>query len=131
MLKVATAVLPDDLARVIDALQKRAAVNAADGQRMVEGSVGAIAVEEAVRGETGVLVNPDDLAQVVDGTRTVADDRQRRGKGDVSASAFEKAVEPEVVTLERPDDLIRIIDAECLGGAAPVERIVECVVGVD
>src|SRR5262249_18519159 len=131
MLKVATAVLPDDLARVIDAVQKRAAVNGADGQGMVEGGIGAIAVEEAVRGITGVLVIPDDLAQVIDGARTVADDSQRRGKGAERAATFEKAVEPEVRTLERPDDLVGIIDPERLGGAATVEGIVECVVRID
>jgi threonine aldolase len=54
----AVVVISDDVARRVDAVRK----GAKGGQGIVEGRVGAIAIEKAV----GATVNPDDLARRVD-----------------------------------------------------------------
>src|SRR5438445_11842161 len=58
-------VLPDDLARVVDA-RRDGAVGA---QRIGDAAVSAVAVEEAVLVEAGVDVKPDDLTESVDANR--------------------------------------------------------------
>jgi hypothetical protein len=109
----------DDLACVIDALWNGDAVDRG-GQRIVEGGVGAAAawiVEKAVDAAAAVLVPPDDLARIVDGSCLGA---ARNGNGivenDGEAAARYKAVVAVVVS-ERPDDLSAGIDAEGLGVA--------------
>src|SRR5207244_11334001 len=62
---VAVLVIPDDLARGVDAVCN----GAPGGQGIVNGGVGATAKEEAIEA-AGVRVNPDDLARVVDAVRS-------------------------------------------------------------
>ena len=64
----AVGVVPDDLARVVNA----GSSGALGAERIVERGVGAAAIEEAVRRAIAVRVVPDDLPSIVDATRNGA-----------------------------------------------------------
>ena len=102
-------VIPDDLARVVDALGH----GAFGAERIIDGGVGAATIEEGVRHLTAVEVIPDDLARVVDAFCNRAADTQRVFKGGVVAPAVEEAIVP-AVALITPHDLASVVDAVCV-----------------
>ena len=81
--------MPNDLARVVDALGN----GAARGQRIVERGVVAAAVKEAVDAAAAVQVIPDDLALVVDALGNGAARAQGIVERGVVAAAVEEAVD--------------------------------------
>jgi hypothetical protein len=97
---VAILVKPDDLACVVDA-ERRVSFGA---QGMIEGSVGAAAVEDAVLGEVAVNVVPDDLACVVDALCKGAFGAQGIIERGVGGAAVQEAVDAAGVGVV-PDDL--------------------------
>src|SRR5262249_26737241 len=121
-------VTSDNQARVVDA----ACLGLSEGRRIVEGFVGATAVEEAVHA-TGVVVITDDLPHTVDRLCNGAGGSRGLVERGVGATAFEKAMEgaEDAAGLVLPDDLVRIIDAECLGAAGNARGIVEGVENID
>jgi hypothetical protein len=111
-------VFPDDQAGVVDAGGK----GTPGAKGIVEGGVGAAAVEEAVVAGGAVPVIPDDLARVVDAQRKGAGAPGHAGQGiiegGVGATAVEKAVGDQVAVLVTPNNLPRIVDTGWSGKAA-------------
>jgi hypothetical protein len=103
-------VIPDHLARVVDACGH--GVAAGPGQGIVEGGVGAVAIEEAV-GVAADVVQADDLATGVDPNclGSVGAAGRRIVEGGVRTVAVEEAVAPAAGVAVIPDDLTRIVDA--------------------
>jgi hypothetical protein len=116
---------PGDLTCVIDAPHSGA--KSGGGRGIVDGGEEAAAQQEAMRHVGAVPISPDDLASVVDATRSGAFDAQGIIDGGVSAAAEQKAVLIAVDVLVEPDDLAGVVDVECLGvaGLRVGQRIVE------
>jgi hypothetical protein len=111
----ADGVNPDNLPEIIDAERL-----VAGGRWIIDGRVGAAAIEKAVRAEAAnVHVTSDDLACVVD---AVCEGAIRACEGiverDVGAAVIEEPVVRGAVAV-RPGDLERIVDAVCLGPRRP------------
>src|SRR5262249_39086858 len=117
-ISVVVVVKPDDLARVVDAAWSGASTSRAQG--IVDGGVGAVAVEEAV---VAAVVKPDDLAHIVDAMCLAADGGQGIIDGGVGAVAVEEAVTATGGVVP-PDDLAIVVDVLCMG-AADLQGIVE------
>jgi hypothetical protein len=104
-LNAAVAVLPDDLACVVNAAGNRGA----DAEGIVEGSVLTVVVEEAMFA-AAVFVYSDDLACVVDAGGNCAGGTQGIVDGGVPAVVVEEAMLAAVVFVYS-DDLARVVDA--------------------
>src|SRR5947207_14784342 len=103
-------VIPDDLARGVDAECNRVA----GGRGIVESGVGAAAVKEAMDLDAGVPVPPDHLARVVDARQNSAvGPGQWIVESGVGAAAVEEAVVSEARVLVPPDHLAGVVDAGC------------------
>src|SRR4029077_39719 len=115
---VAVEVIPDDLARAIDALRGGGA------QGIIDGGVGATAVKESVEVEAVVVVMTDDLTRVVDALYKGAGGSPGRVDGGVGSASVQEAVgEPSAVQV-KPDDLARVVDPLC-NGAVGAQRVID------
>src|SRR5262245_63845461 len=121
---VAVRVIPNDLARGVDAFRNSAAggewiVKSVGGQGIVEGGVGAAAgiVEEPVGGVADE-VSSNDQTRAVDAVRLGAVVCQRIVESGVGAAVgiVEEAVGARVVDVPR-DDQTRAVDAVCVATA--------------
>src|SRR5262245_6692085 len=116
---VAVRVIPNDLARGVDAFRNSAAggewiVKSVAGQGIVEGGVGAAAgiVEEPVGGVAGE-VSSNDQPRAVDPLRLAAVAGQRNGESVVGAAGGIEAIAvvANVLVTVGVDDVVGIVDA--------------------
>src|SRR5512133_1538477 len=118
-LGVSTQVIPDDLARGINASCIRT------GTR-VDGRIVAAVVQETVAAVPAVDVSPDDLARRVDAKCLGAVGAQRVIEGRVGASNIaNKDVTDVVSVVVIPNDLACIVDARCHRAGRARHGIVE------
>src|SRR5262249_51835700 len=118
---------PDDLARVVDALWRRAR---RAGQGIVDSGVSAAAVKEAVVDDAAVVpVIPDDLAQIVNAVGLGEAAAPGIIEGGVSTTAGEVAVVVAPAVDVIADRLAGIVDARGIGAIGSQRIAGYCGVG--